>query len=107
MHTQVHCFIAICMKRHEEVPEWEEVAAVACGVQNMALAATSLGVGGYWSSWQAAARDAPEMHQLLEIDGSKGDRCLGVFLVGQPDGERVKGYRPKRQELSEKVVWLH
>jgi hypothetical protein len=34
---QVHAYIAICMKRHPEVPEWEEIAAVACGVQNMAL----------------------------------------------------------------------
>jgi len=48
---QVHCYIAICMQRHHEVPEWEEVAAVACAAQNMQLVATALGVAGYWSSW--------------------------------------------------------
>lgn len=39
------------MQRHHEVPEWEEVAAVACAAQNMQLVATALGVAGYWSSW--------------------------------------------------------
>lgn len=103
---KVHCYIAICLKRHQEVPEWEEIAAVACAVQNMALVGSSMGVHGYWSSWQPAARDAPEMHELLQIDAAKGDRCLGVFLVGQGQQERLAGYRPRRQELSEKVLWL-
>ncbi|KAF6265408.1 hypothetical protein COO60DRAFT_1623841 [Scenedesmus sp. NREL 46B-D3] len=103
---KVHCYIAICMKRHEEVPEWEEVAAVGCAVQNMALVGSSMGVHGYWSSWQPAARDAPEMHALLQIDASKGDRCLGVFVAGQGQQERLESYRPRRQELAEKVLWL-
>jgi nitroreductase len=103
---QVHCYIAICMKRHEEVPEWEEIAAVACAVQNMALVGSSMGVHGYWSSWQPAARDAPEMYALLKIDAGSGDRCLGVFVVGRAQQERLQGYRPRRQELSEKVLWL-
>jgi nitroreductase len=102
---KVHCYIAICMKRHEEVPEWEEIAAVSCGVQNLSLMAHSLGVSGYWSSWQAAARDSAAMHQFLGLDSSRGDRCLGVWLVGQADQERVRGYRPKRQDLAQKVVW--
>jgi len=38
-----------------------------------------------WSRRQAVARDSPEMHQLLGIDASKGDRCLGVLVVGQAD----------------------
>jgi hypothetical protein len=104
--VQVQCYIAICLKRHEEVPEWEEIAAVACAVQNMALVGSSMGVHGYWSSWQPAARDAAEMHELLQIDASKGDRCLGVFVVGQGQQERLQGYRPRRQDLGDKVLWL-
>eukprot|EP00775_Hariotina_reticulata_P011569 gene11569-11713_t len=104
---KVHCYIAICMQRHDEVPEWEEVAAVACAVQNMQLVGTALGVAGYWSSWQAVARDSSEMHQLLGIDGSKGDRCLGVVVVGQSDEQRLGAYKPRRQPLNDKVVWRY
>ena len=46
------CLIAICLRRQPRNPEWEEVAAVACAVQNLHLMATALpGVCGYWSSW--------------------------------------------------------
>lgn len=42
--------IAICMKRHaipgKEMPEWEEVCAVACAVQNMWLSMTAHGAAG-------------------------------------------------------------
>ena len=42
--------IAICMKRHaiagKEMPEWEEVCAVACAVQNMWLSMTAQGAAG-------------------------------------------------------------
>ncbi|KAF8066340.1 ydjA [Scenedesmus sp. PABB004] len=103
---KVRAFIAICMKRNESVPEWEELAAVAAAVQNMQLAAAALGVGCYWSSWQPAARDSPEMHALLRIDGARGDRCLGVLSVGHPDGERVAALRARRAPLEEKVLWL-
>ena len=34
----------------ERIPEWEELASVACAVQNMWLSATSYGIGAYWSS---------------------------------------------------------
>jgi hypothetical protein len=68
--------------------------------------ASSMGIHGYWSSWQVPARESPEMQQLLGLDSSRGDRCLGFFLVGTADAERLQGYRPKRQPLSEKVVWM-
>lgn len=68
--------------------------------------ASSMGIHGYWSSWQVPAREAPEMQQLLGLDISRGDRCLGFFLVGTADAERLQSYRPKRQPLSEKVVWM-
>eukprot|EP00878_Enallax_costatus_P002450 GHUV01002628.1.p1 GENE.GHUV01002628.1~~GHUV01002628.1.p1 ORF type:complete len:169 (+),score=36.86 GHUV01002628.1:622-1128(+) len=103
---KVHSYVAICMKRHaDEVPEWEEISSVACGIQNMSLVAHSLGISGYWSSWQAVARDSAPMHEFLGLDSSRGDRCLGVWVVGQGDPERVKGYRAKRHDLAGKVVW--
>lgn len=48
-----------------------------------------MGVHGYWSSWQHAARDA----FLMQIDAAKGDRRLGVFLVGQGQQERLQAYQ--------------
>lgn len=78
---------------------------MAAAVQNMSLQAASLGVNGYWTSWQAVARESPEMAQLLGIEPASGDRCLGFFVVGCADEERLAGYRPKRQPLEDKVVW--
>ena len=78
---------------------------MACAVQNMALQAVALGVCGYWTSWQAVARESADMQAFLGLDSSRGDKCLGYFVVGCADAERVQGYRPKRQPLAEKVVW--
>jgi nitroreductase len=49
-------FIAIVMRTSHPSgrcnPEWEEISACACAVQNMHLMATALPeVCGYWSSW--------------------------------------------------------
>ena len=48
--SKVSYMIAICMKRravaHKEMPEWEEMCAVACSVQNMWLSMTSQGAAG-------------------------------------------------------------
>ena len=46
------CVIAICYQRDPEasIPEWEEIASVACAVQNMWLTASAHGIGSYWSS---------------------------------------------------------
>lgn len=70
--------IAICMSRQPKpkkvMPLWEELAAVACAVQNMHLMATSLGVAAYWSSWHDTARDSPQMLQFLGLDYAKRDR---------------------------------
>lgn len=72
------CVIAVCMLPDPEarVPEWEEVAAVACAVQNMWLTATAYDLGAYWSTPGVAihSSDLPGMQT--------GERCLGLFYVG-------------------------
>src|SRR5690554_5604049 len=67
--------IAICMERQasEKIPEIEEIAAVACAVQNMHLTATAYGLGGFWSTPKLVYTD--DMKDFLDI-GEK-DRCLG------------------------------
>ena len=70
--------IAICMERDPErrIPEWEELAATACAVENLWLAATAMGIGGYWST--PSSTDALEDFFQL----SEGQSCLGLFYLG-------------------------
>lgn len=59
------------------VPEWEEIAAVAMGVQNMYLTASVHGVGCYWSS--PALKD----HLTEELELKENQKCLGFFFMGK------------------------
>lgn len=96
---QCACVIAICMQRDpdERIPEWEEIAAVACAVQNMWLTATAHGIGAYWSS-------PGSIHAAQDILGLKeGERCLGFFYMGNYNGPEVPG---KRTPIETKVNWL-
>jgi len=58
------------------VPEWEEVASVAMGVQNMYLTATAHGIGCYWST--------PKMINYLSdfLSLEDNQKCLGLFYLG-------------------------
>ncbi len=84
--------IAIIMKRDEEerVPEWEEIASVAMGVQNMWLGFTERGIGCYWSS----PKSMIEARQFLMLN--PGERCLGVMYVGRP---AVHPPMPRREDM--------
>lgn len=91
--------IAICMKRDsmERLPEWEEIAAVSCAVQNLWLAATEFGLAGYWSS-PSSMINGSEFLQLEE-----GERCLGIFYLGVPlDDIPNTGVRAP---IEDKVRW--
>lgn len=92
--------IAICMKRQPsgKIPEIEEVAAVACAVQNMHLTATAYGLGGYWSSGNVAYSD--EMKAYLNL--SPSDKCLGLFYLGYPAIEWPTSHR---QPLEYHTEW--
>ncbi|KXZ46984.1 hypothetical protein GPECTOR_39g478 [Gonium pectorale] len=104
---KISCYIAICCKRQSKpeklMPEWEEMAAVSCAVQNMALLATSMGLAAYWTSWQEVARESPEMKALLGL--APEDRMMGFFTVGCIELERREGYRGSRGPWAEKVAW--
>ncbi len=93
------CVIAICLQRDPEsrVPEWEELAAVACAVQNMWLSCAAHGIGSYWSTPRS----------ILEAEGflglGPGERCLGLFYMGYHDLPELEG---KRGDIREKVEWI-
>lgn len=64
----------------QAMPEWEEMCAVACAVQNMYLVAGAQGLGGMWST------GGPLMHvrvqELLHVQ--KPAKLMGFFIVGWP-----------------------
>ncbi len=82
----------------ESVPEWEEIAAVACAVQNIWIACGQLGLGGYWSS----PKSIENMHEFTPM--ADGERCLGLFYLGYHNQPRMTRNRTPWQE---KVVWIN
>ncbi|WP_316800692.1 nitroreductase [Pedobacter frigidisoli] len=94
---QADCIIAINMAVSGKIPEWEELAAVSCAVQNMALTAESLKVGAYWSS-------PPLIDGLGEFLGLKAnEKCIGLFYMGY---HNEQPWKSNRTSIEEKVTWI-
>ncbi len=91
--------LAICMRRDPEkrVPEWEEIAAVACAVQNMWLTCAAMELGCYWST-PGSALSANDFLGL-----SKGERCLGWFYIGVPKAGVI--LKSQRTDIASKTIW--
>ena len=72
--------IAIGLKRsvNEKIPLNEDIAAVACAVQNMALTAHAYGVGGFWST--GGITYFPSAKSFFQL--SEDDLLMGFFYVG-------------------------
>lgn len=93
------CILAISMELHPElVPEWEEVAAVSCAVQNMWLTASAYGIGAYWSTPGSALEP---LHEFLNL--APNQKCLGLFMMGYHDAQDLPA---RRKPIAEKVVWV-
>ncbi|WP_400192262.1 nitroreductase [Hymenobacter sp. B81] len=91
--------IAIGLKRHPEVPEVEEIEAVACAVQNLHLTATAYGLGGYWASGGITYLEAAKPFFGLGLH----DRLLGFFSLGYVQQEPGRNIR---RPVEEKVSWV-
>lgn len=95
--------IAICMKRGEnkKIPVVEEIASVACSVQNIHLTATAAGLGGFWSTPKVL--DSEGMREFLKLGND--DLCLGLFYLGWL---KEGGCFPKscRRPKEEKLEWM-
>ena len=95
---QSSCIIVLNAQLHPDlIPEWEEIAAFACAVQNMALTAESLKIGAYWSSPGTIA-------QLpAYFDMEENEKCFGLFFMGFHNEEpRVA----RRTPIADKVRWI-
>lgn len=76
--------IAVGMKRDEKksLPEWEELGAVFCAVQNMYLTATAYGVGCYLST--GGITNFEEAKSFFGLGPE--DKLCGFLHVGIPKG---------------------
>jgi len=93
--------IVICMERQksEKILEIEEIEAVACSVQNMALTAAAYGICSFWGSGGVTYTD--ELKEFLGL-GAK-DKCLGYLYLGYSDNPTTKS---RRDRIQDRVEWI-
>lgn len=93
--------IAIGMKRDEaeRLPEWEELGAVFCAIQNMYLTSTAYGVGCYLST--GGITNFEEAKSFFGLGPE--DKLCGFLHVGMPKGTIPDG---RRRPVNEKVKWV-
>jgi nitroreductase len=91
--------IAIILSRDEaqRVPEWEELAAVSCAVENMWIAASAMGLGSFWSTPPAA------LHAKAFLNLESNERSLGFFYLGKIAQEVSDS---DRDPVSDKTEWI-
>jgi len=93
--------IAVGMKRDpkKSLPEWEELGAVFCAVQNIYLTATAYGVGCYLST--GGITNFEEAKSFFGLGPE--DKLLGFIHVGTPTRVLPAG---KRKPAEEKSIWI-
>ena len=77
----------------------EDIAAVACAVENIYLSVTAYGLGGYWTTGGITYREAAKSYFGL----GEGDKLLGFFYIGHV---AIPSTGATRQPLEEKVKWV-
>lgn len=93
--------IAIGMKRstNKNIPEIEDVEAVACAVQNIYLSVSAYGLGGYWTTGGVTYNEkAKSFFGLGELD-----RLLGFFYIGYV---AIPSAGATRVSIEEKANWV-
>ncbi len=79
-----------CAPHDNELLDIENRDAVAAGIQNLLLGATTLGLASFWSS--PALTSAP---RVLDLCGfAPGDRLVAMIYLGWPDGSCPAPDRP-------------
>ncbi|MFI5453577.1 nitroreductase [Pedobacter sp. UC225_61] len=96
--VQSDCILAINIQFNpDKLPDWEEIAATACAVQNIALTAEALNVGAYWSS-------PPLISGLGDFLGlAENEKCYGLFYMGYHNEAPRDA---NRTPMADKVKWL-
>ncbi len=93
--------ISIGMKRttKKNIPEVEDIEAVACAVQNIYLSVTAYGLGGYWTTGGITYFEKAKSFFGLE----ENDKLLGFFYIGHV---AIPSAKASRSSIEEKVKWI-
>lgn len=93
--------IAIGVRRTttKNIPEVEDIAAVACAVENIYLSVTAYGLGGYLTTGGITYKDKAKSFFGL----GKEDKLLGFFYIGHI---AIPSVAANRRPLDEKVKWI-
>ncbi len=93
--------ISIGMKRTttKQIPEIEDIEAVACAVQNIYLSVAAYGLGGYWTTGGATYFEASKYHFGLQ----EADKLLGFFYIGHV---AVPSPKASRASIETKTAWV-
>lgn len=93
--------ISIGMRRTttKNIPEMEDIAAVACAVQNIYLSVTAYGLGGYWTTGGVTFKENAKPFFNL----GEADRLMGFFYIGKV---AIPSVPTPRMPLEEKVRWV-
>lgn len=92
--AKISHIISIGMKRHEIIPEWEEIASIGAAVQNMYLTLSNdEHACGYWTSGNGTGTD--EVKKFTGLDSE--DRHLGYFFLGHIEEKRTEAMRETSQ----------
>ena len=93
--------IAIGMKRTitKNIPEIEDIEAVACAVQNIYLSVAAYGLGGYWTTGGITYNEKAKYFFGL----GEQDRLLGFFYIGHV---AIPSTGATRLPVEQKVFWV-
>lgn len=96
--------IAVGMKRDAAsgLPEWEELGAVFCAVENIYLAATAFGIGCYLST--GGITNFEEAKEFFGLGPQ--DRLCGFIHIGRTAIYESALPQSPRKPLSEKMKWI-
>ena len=81
-----------------KIPQFEEVIAASCAVQNLLLGATALNIGAFWSTGGMVLKPAYAEHFGLGAE----DSILGVLFLGYTE-EHPEGKR--KTPIEDKITW--
>jgi len=91
--------ISLGMKRNPVVPEVEEIAAVACAVQNLYLSTVAYGLGGYWTTGGVTYDSEAKTFFGLQDN----DKLMGFFYLGYV---QIPSVQSSRTPVNEKITWI-
>ena len=93
--------IAIGMKRPttKNIPEIEDIEAVACAVQNIYLSVAAYGLGGYWTTGGITYNEKAKSF----FGVGEHDRLLGFFYIGHV---ALPSMGATRLPVEQKVFWI-